>query len=251
MAFVFLEKHMGNEAPLRVKIVVPTFPLAVQWAFSMENICTFSIFHVALSFAPVAPLFLNLSYQRQALNHIVSSRISCPKSLVERLSFPTQVLVLCERIHLAEKACQILSAKYPNQVGRYYSEFNRQARKNALERFHDGNQRILISCRALDKVIDVPDASVGIILSCSSVNRQRIQRLGRILRRQDGGKLLPASIISIYGNPQRTVYSSHSLRLSVRIATRQFVISPTTLKTACFSILLMKISPKPCWKIWH
>ena len=58
------------------------------------------------------------------------------------------------------------------------------ARKNALARFHDGSSRILVSCRALDEGIDVPDATVGIVLSGASVNRQRIQRLGRILRRQ-------------------------------------------------------------------
>lgn len=137
-------------------------------------------------FDPIAPLFLNQAYQRQALNHMASARISCLVSLVEQLPSTTRILVFCERIHQTEKAWQILSAKYPNQAGRYHSELNRQARKNTLERFHDGSQRILISCRALDEGIDVPDAAVGIVLSGSSVNRQRTQRLGRILRRQNG-----------------------------------------------------------------
>ena len=52
--------------------------------------------------------------------------------------------------------------------------------------FRENRVRILIACRCLDEGLDVPDASVGIILSSSAVSRQRVQRLGRILRRADG-----------------------------------------------------------------
>ena len=40
--------------------------------------------------------------------------------------------------------------------------------------------------RCLDEGIDVPDANIGIVMSSSSVPRQRIQRLGRIIRRSEG-----------------------------------------------------------------
>lgn len=61
-----------------------------------------------------------------------------------------------------------------------------QANRNALERFRDGSLRILITCHALDEGVNIPEASVGIILSGTSAKRQRIQRLGRILRRKEG-----------------------------------------------------------------
>ena len=41
----------------------------------------------------------------------------------------------------------------------------------------------MITCRALDEVIDVPDAGIGIILSGTGMERQRMQRLRRILRK--------------------------------------------------------------------
>ena len=59
-----------------------------------------------------------------------------------------------------------------------------QANRNALERFRTGSIRILIACKAIDEGLDVPDASIGIILSGTSTQRQRIQRLGRIIRKQ-------------------------------------------------------------------
>lgn len=134
----------------------------------------------------LAALFLNLSYRRQGLNHMASARISCLLKLVRQLEPETRIIVFGERIRQAEKAYRLLSKQYPNQVGCYHSQMSRQARKNALARFRDGSQRILISCRALDEGIDVPDAVVGIVLSGSSVSRQRTQRLGRILRLQRG-----------------------------------------------------------------
>lgn len=68
---------------------------------------------------------------------------------------------------------------YPGQTARCHSAMAPDARKPALERFRDGEVRILISCRALNEGFDVPSASIGIVMSSTSVNRQRIQRLGR------------------------------------------------------------------------
>ena len=40
----------------------------------------------------------------------------------------------------------------------------------------------MVTCRALDEGLNVPDASVGIIVAWTKTTRQRIQRLGRVLR---------------------------------------------------------------------
>lgn len=71
-------------------------------------------------------------------------------------------------------------------MGQYHSRMGSQANRNTLERFRSGDIRILIACRALDEGLDVPDASVGIILSSTATQRQRIQRLGRVIRKNEG-----------------------------------------------------------------
>ncbi|MEQ9716168.1 MAG: helicase-related protein, partial [Candidatus Asgardarchaeum sp.] len=48
----------------------------------------------------------------------------------------------------------------------------------------------LVTAEVLDEGVDVPDASVGIILSGTGSKRQYIQRLGRILRPKDGVAIL-------------------------------------------------------------
>lgn len=136
--------------------------------------------------AALANTVLALSYRRKALVYNAAARIPCACKLVELLDPLTRIIIFGERIEQADALYSRLSKCFHNQVGRYHSKMDKQTRKNILEQFRNGEIRILISCRALDEGFDIPGASVGIVLSSSSVERQRVQRLGRILRHQKG-----------------------------------------------------------------
>lgn len=135
--------------------------------------------------AETAALYMNLSYKRKSLVCLASARTACTCELVRRLDTKEKILIFGERISQADELYQLLQEQYPERVGRYHSKMGTQANKNALERFRTGSIRILITCKAIDEGIDVPDASVGIVLSGTSTQRQRVQRLGRILRKND------------------------------------------------------------------
>ena len=136
--------------------------------------------------AQAAALYMKLSYKRKSLVCLASERITCACDLVQKLGIDEKILIFGERIKQAEKLYKLLRELYPGRVGRYHSEMGDQANKNALERFRTGEIKILIACKAIDEGVDVPDASVGIILSGTATRRQRIQRLGRILRINEG-----------------------------------------------------------------
>jgi superfamily II DNA or RNA helicase len=55
-------------------------------------------------------------------------------------------------------------------------------RRAILERFRSGQYSKLATGRVLNEGVDVPDASVAIVLSGSGTRREYLQRLGRILR---------------------------------------------------------------------
>lgn len=55
---------------------------------------------------------------------------------------------------------------------------------------------VLVSCRALDEGTNVPETVVAVIASSTSSQRQRIQRLGRVLRPSDGKTV--ASVYTLY-----------------------------------------------------
>ena len=70
-------------------------------------------------------------------------------------------------------------------------------RREILERFRDGRYSRVVSSNVLDEGVDVPDASVGVILSGSGSAREFTQRLGRILRpTDDGGRAILYEVIS-------------------------------------------------------
>ena len=56
-------------------------------------------------------------------------------------------------------------------------------RKQILERFHSGEYSVLVTSQVLNEGVDVPAASVGVVLSGSGSIKENVQRLGRILRK--------------------------------------------------------------------
>ncbi len=136
--------------------------------------------------ADTARQYMRLSYKRKSLVCMAAERINCAYDLVRYLGIQNKILIFGERIRQAEALYERLCDLYSGKVARYHSRLGPQANKNALERFRLGDIRILIACKAIDEGVDVPDAAVGIILSGTSTQRQRIQRLGRIIRKKEG-----------------------------------------------------------------
>jgi superfamily II DNA or RNA helicase len=65
-----------------------------------------------------------------------------------------------------------------------HSKLPDKQRSAALEDFRSGEVNVLVSVKSLIEGIDVPAADVGISVASSSSVRQRIQSLGRVLRRR-------------------------------------------------------------------
>lgn len=59
-------------------------------------------------------------------------------------------------------------------------------RRTTLQRFNDGTWPVLVTSRVLNEGVNIPEASVGIVLSGSGTVREHVQRLGRILRKVEG-----------------------------------------------------------------
>lgn len=145
--------------------------------------------HYEASVSTLAKAALGLIYQRKTLICNASARIPCACRLIDALEPSSTIILFGERIKQADEIYTKLIKQYPGQVVRCHSQMGKQAQKNALGRYENGEARILVSCRSLDEGFNIPAANVGIILSSASVERQRIQRLGRILRKQEKKKI--------------------------------------------------------------
>ncbi|MEM2123690.1 MAG: DEAD/DEAH box helicase, partial [Candidatus Bathyarchaeia archaeon] len=83
----------------------------------------------------------------------------------------------------------------------------KEERREILDKFRRGDYRVIATSQVLDEGIDVPDASIGIIISGTGSMREYIQRLGRLLRKVRGKE---ARLIEIVAKD--TVETRMSLR---------------------------------------
>jgi superfamily II DNA or RNA helicase len=135
----------------------------------------------------LAQALLMLYYQRKALLHMAKMRIACAVDLARRLLPQERVIFFCERIITADHLFGELSSMFPGRIGRYHSKMSQQAKQAALEAYRHGEYAALVCCRALDEGLNVPETDAGVLLSSEGEERQRIQRIGRIVRRTDEG----------------------------------------------------------------
>ncbi|MCU4924582.1 DEAD/DEAH box helicase family protein [Halobacteria archaeon AArc-dxtr1] len=78
-------------------------------------------------------------------------------------------------------------------------------RREILQRFREGTYSRVATSNVLDEGVDVPDASIAVVLSGSGSEREFTQRLGRILRpKADGGRALLYEVVSRETSEERT-----------------------------------------------
>jgi len=90
-------------------------------------------------------------------------------------------IVFHEQIFAADGITQFLKNS-GHRVAAYHSGIGLHLRQDNLRMFRRGEIDVLVTCRALDEGINVPDASLALVVASTSSIRQRIQRLGRVLR---------------------------------------------------------------------
>ncbi|MFA7559446.1 MAG: helicase-related protein, partial [Sphaerochaeta sp.] len=137
----------------------------------------------------LAQTLLNLFIVRKQLINTVYQRIDGAFDLITLLPSRSRILIFTERIDQSEELYYRLKEEYPSQVVLYHSELASDENTLALRRYQDREARIMVSCKALDEGLDIPSTDIGIILSTTSEQRQRIQRLGRILRKSGNKEL--------------------------------------------------------------
>jgi superfamily II DNA or RNA helicase len=72
----------------------------------------------------------------------------------------------------------------------------KEERHEILENFRSGEYRAIVTSQVLDEGVDVPEASVGFILSGTGSTREYVQRLGRLLRKVEGKQAKLVEIVS-------------------------------------------------------
>ena len=124
------------------------------------------------------------------LKMLIFNRARMVKNSINRIPFGIELLqkykrdswiVFTENKKQAKEFNTIINSKgYQSAI--YNTDLDTSEREENLNNFKNGNLNVLVSCTALDEGFDMPEADGAMILSASSSKRQRIQRMGRVLR---------------------------------------------------------------------
>ena len=124
------------------------------------------------------------------LKMLIFNRARMVKNSKNRIPFGVELLqkhkrdswiVFTENKKQAKDFNKIINKKgYKSAI--YNTDLDNAEREENLNNFKSGNLNVLVSCTALDEGFDMPEADGAMILSASSSKRQRIQRMGRVLR---------------------------------------------------------------------
>jgi len=121
-----------------------------------------------------------IARMRASVSRNAAKRIPAAIAIVEE-NRGNRIIIFHEEIEKAEIIKKILNER-GHSVGIYHSQLGIDKRRDNLLQFRRGMLEVLVCCRALDEGVDVPESDVAIIAASTASSRQRIQRIGRVIR---------------------------------------------------------------------
>ncbi len=131
---------------------------------------------------------------RAGVSSQASMRIPVAAKVIEQ-ERGTRAIVFHERVASANLIARNLAAR-GHRATLYHSRIGPHTRRDNLRLYRHGIFDVLVTCRALDEGTNVPETRIAVIASSTASQRQRIQRLGRVLRPAPGKA--SATIFTIY-----------------------------------------------------
>lgn len=122
----------------------------------------------------------SLMLKRARVSNSAAKRIPVAVKIAS-LNPGERTIIFHESIDAANMLYEILKSQ-GKSVTVYHSRLGYNIRRSNLQNYRRGVFDILVTCRALDEGMNAPETSIAIIASSTSSARQRIQRLGRVLR---------------------------------------------------------------------
>jgi superfamily II DNA or RNA helicase len=119
----------------------------------------------------------------RAANRSAATRLLVREALAARKD--ARVILFHESIDEVVSLFELL-ANDELPVVMEHSELPGELREASLDLFRTGVAQVIVSARSLIEGFDVPEADLGIIVASSSSPRQRVQSIGRVLRKPRG-----------------------------------------------------------------
>jgi superfamily II DNA or RNA helicase len=157
--------------------------------------------------AAEAERFIGLANRRKRLLYRAKARIDVALAVLsESMTDPAgRAIVFHESIDDIE-ALFLRATEQGLPAVLEHSQLPDSLRAENIEAFRQGTARVIISAKSLVEGFNVPSADLGVIAASSSSVRQRIQSLGRMLRRKSGGRSARIIVLYICDTEDEAIY---------------------------------------------
>lgn len=135
---------------------------------------------------PKAARLISLTSERKRLLYRIQERQTAVLRILEEAlteNVETRAILFHESIDEVMSLFQLLR-RGGHAVVAEHSGFSDALRAESLRLFRRGTARVIVSARSLIEGFNVPSADLGIIVAASASVRQRVQTLGRLLRKR-------------------------------------------------------------------
>jgi superfamily II DNA or RNA helicase len=127
----------------------------------------------------IAKKGIKATAERKTILHKSESKIeACHRVLRKGLDKGYTIVVFGE----SQDICDRIHSLFPEDSLLYYSKGGKKKNEANLNLFKEGAKRILITAKALNAAVDIPDVDMGVIISRTSSAIEYRQRRGRICR---------------------------------------------------------------------
>lgn len=151
--------------------------------------------------------FIGLANDRKRLLYRSTHRVAAAVHILSAAAKVegTQAILFHEVIHEVDRIWSLLDRENLRVV-REHSKETQADRDSSIELFRKGIARVIVSARSLVEGFNVPSADVGVIAASSGSVRQRIQSLGRILRRGNPGRIARIWVLYVRDTEDQAIY---------------------------------------------
>lgn len=128
------------------------------------------------------------SYTKPLNSNNKSSNSNTIKALYNKIIVFGEYIETIDTLYKELKEEDINSYVYYSGNKKSLFNLNTKDKKELLDNYENDNKGLLLTVKALDEGLNVDDINVGFILGYNKTTRQAIQRMGRVLRKDDAGK---------------------------------------------------------------
>ena len=164
--------------------------------------------------ARLAGFYLSAMQQRRGLLASASGKLACLQALAPAIRAANRCILFAQTRPAASNAVDTLAVAGVRGAA-LDAKMGDDERAAVFTDFQQGRLDLIAAPQLFDEGVDIPAADLAIVVAASRSKRQMIQRLGRVLRRKEDGRLARLVVLFAKGTIEDPARGGHEAFLNV------------------------------------